>query len=168
MATRTARCACGRVEVTMEGEPGLIQVCHCEFCQRRSGSVVKVTAQFDADQVVAVTGETSRYNGLEVDGVGAVGVPGGIDYHFCPTCGSPIYFENVMPHTGRRAVSIAVGTLFDPEFPAPSAEFFTRFRHHWVPPVPGAVQYVDPLDGSVEADTMLSDGDPETSGETGG
>ena len=72
MTTRTARCACGRVEVTVEGEPLMVYVCHCEFCQRRSGNVFIASAQFAEEQVISITGETGRYNGLEVDGVGAV------------------------------------------------------------------------------------------------
>src|SRR5690242_20667444 len=102
MTTRTARCACGRVEVTVEGEPRMVYVCHCEFCQRRSGNVFIASAQFDEAQVVSITGETTRYNGLEVDGVGAVAIDGGIDYHFCSVCGSSMYLNNVMPLTGER------------------------------------------------------------------
>src|SRR5436305_14780890 len=90
MATRTARCACGRVEVTVEGDPLLVYVCHCDFCQRRSGNVFIASAQFPEEQVVSITGETHCYNGLEVDGVGAVGIPGGINYRFCEVCGSSI------------------------------------------------------------------------------
>jgi hypothetical protein len=74
MATRTARCACGRVEVTVEGEPLLVYVCHCDFCQRRSGNVFIASAQFPEEQVVSITGETRCYNGLEIDG----GVPGAV------------------------------------------------------------------------------------------
>jgi hypothetical protein len=74
MATRTARCACGRVALTVEGEPQLVYVCHCEFCQRRSGNVFIASAQFVEEQMVAITGDTTRYNGLEVDGVGAVAI----------------------------------------------------------------------------------------------
>ena len=73
MAGRTARCACGRVEVTVEGEPLLVLVCHCDFCQKRSGNVFIVSAHFAEEQVVAISGATTVYNGLEVDGVGAVG-----------------------------------------------------------------------------------------------
>src|SRR6516165_7594715 len=78
MATRTARCACGRVEVTVEGEPLLVLICHCDFCQKRSGNVFIASAHFAEQQVAAISGETKVYNGLEVDGVGAVAVPGGI------------------------------------------------------------------------------------------
>ena len=144
MATRTARCGCGRVEVTVDGEPIHVVTCHCDFCQRRSGSVLVVNAQFAEDQVVAISGETKCYNGLEVDGV-AVAVPGGINYHFCTTCGSTIHWDfdrswEGPDFQGQRVFAIAVGNFDDPEFPTPTMEFFTTSRHHWVPPVPGADQ----------------------------
>src|SRR5204862_4565861 len=66
MTTRVARCACGRVEVTVEGEPLQVYVCHCDFCQRRSGNVFIASAQFPEGQVISISGEMGTYNGLEV------------------------------------------------------------------------------------------------------
>ena len=143
MTTRTARCACGRVEVTVEGEPGHVYVCHCDFCQRRSGNVFIASASFAENQVISITGETSCYNGLEVDGVGAVGIPGGINYRFCPVCGSSVYFDMVFPTTGERYFTIALGSFVEPVFPPPASEYGTAFRHPWVSPIPDAVQYQD-------------------------
>jgi hypothetical protein len=95
MTTRTAQRACGRVEVTVEGEPLLVYVCHCDFCQRRSANVFIASAQFPEKQVVSITGETRCYNGLGIDGVGAVGMPGGINYRFCAVCGSSMYMDAI-------------------------------------------------------------------------
>ena len=150
MTTRSARCACGRVEVTVEGEPAQVYVCHCDFCQRRSGNVFIASATFPEDQVVAITGETRCYNGLEVEGVGAPGIPGGINYRFCSVCGSSLYFDMVFPPTGRRFFTIALGCFVDAVFPPPTVEFSTKFRHPWVPPVPGAVQLHDPMGADAE------------------
>ena len=150
MTTRTARCACGRVEVTVEGEPGHVHVCHCDFCQRRSGGVFIASASFPEDQIVSISGETQCYNGLEVDGVGAVGIPGGINYRFCAVCGSSIYFDMIFPSTGQRFFTIALGCFVDDVFPPPADEFFTKFRHPWVAPVPGAVQIEDPMGADAE------------------
>ena len=163
MTTRTARCACGRVEVTVKGEPLLVYVCHCDFCQRRSGNVFIASAQFPEVQVVSITGETRCYNGLEVDGVGAVGMPGGINYRFCAVCGSSIYMDAIFPHTGERVLTVALGSFVDAVFPPPTTEFFTRFRHPWVPPIPDAVQIYDPLDGSLTVETGLKGGRPAPS-----
>jgi hypothetical protein len=148
-------------------------ICDCDFCQQRSGNVFVASAQFAEEQVVAISGETKCYNGLEVDGIGAPGVPDGINYRFCTTCGSALSWDYVWPFTGQRMVSIAVGNLVDSEFPIPTVELSvwpftgqrrvsiavghavdselpiptvelsTTSRHHWVLPVPGADQ--DPI-----------------------
>ena len=134
--TRTAECACGRVYVSVENEPLLVATCHCDFCQKRTGSVFQVGAYFAADEPLQVRGETTTYNGLEIDGV-ANAAGDAVTYHFCPTCGSTIYWirEGQMPLLG-----IAVGNFVDPTFPTPTMEVHTEMRHGWVAPVVGAEQ----------------------------
>ena len=139
--TRTARCACGRVEVTVEGEPALIAACHCDFCQKRTGSAFGYQAYFAQDQCIEIVGETKVYNGIEVDGVesqaGKAQTP---TYHFCTTCGSTVYYT-VGDGSGHGLMSIAVGNLVDQDFPAPMREYYTKLRHHWVSPVKTAQQF---------------------------
>ncbi len=139
MTTRTAQCACGRVEITVENEPRRIVACHCDFCQKRTGSVFGVLAYFIEEQVVEVSGETKIYNGLEIDGVAATGGYS-IDYHFCATCGSTVYWDFVL-RDGHREIGVAVGNFVDPDFPVPTFESNTTLRHRWVPLVPGADQF---------------------------
>jgi hypothetical protein len=117
------------------GEPLHVAVCNCDFCQKRTGSVFQVSALFAEDQFVEIRGEVKSYNGVEIEGVPTVG-GGSVTYHFCPTCGSTVYWDAAV---GLRAV--AVGNFVDPNFPAPTIESWTRLRHHWVPPVPGAAQF---------------------------
>ena len=63
----------------------------------------------------------------------------GINYRFCAVCGSSIYFDMIFPTTGQRFFTIALGCFVDAVFPPPTDEFFTKFRHPWVPPIPDAV-----------------------------
>jgi hypothetical protein len=90
---------------------------------------------------VAVNGETKRYNGFELDGAPSPISPGGINYYFCPTCGSILYWDWGVEGQAERTVSIGVGSFNDPSFPIPTAEFGTAFRHEWVSPVPDAQQF---------------------------
>src|SRR5262245_2080251 len=139
MRRRTARCGCGRFEITIEGEPELVYICHCDFCQKRTGSVFSVGAYFTEGQVAAIRGDARHYNGLEVDGVGVAvdGIPEGVNFYFCTTCGSTVYWDLIWPHDGQKRIGIAVGNFVEPEFPTPTTENFTEFRHHWVvSPVP--------------------------------
>src|SRR5262245_15411324 len=43
---RVARCACGGLSVTVQGEPEFVVLCHCTQCQRRTGSPFGVGAYF--------------------------------------------------------------------------------------------------------------------------
>jgi hypothetical protein len=104
---------------------------------------MSVGSHFAPEQVVSISGETKTYNGLEIDGVAAMGGVG-IDYCFCVRCGSTVYWT--FEFDGESVTGIAVGNFVDPDFPAPTAEFFTATRHHWVSPVPGAAQ--DPIPGA--------------------
>ena len=136
VATRTARCGCGRLEVTVRGEPRWVGRCHCDFCQKRTGSVFGVSALFGDDQLVEIIGEVKVYNGLKTDGLGTA-TGGGVDYHFCPTCGSTVYWTN----DGMPGLRIATGNFVDPDFPVPTMDAYTKLRHNWVSPVPGATQF---------------------------
>jgi hypothetical protein len=137
MTTRTAR-GCGRLQVTVRGEPLAVGRCHCDFCQKRTGSVFGISAVFGDDQLVEITGEVKVYNGLKIDGVGAGPyADAGVDYHFCPTCGLTLYWSSdAMP-----VLLMAAGNFVDPGFPAPTSEAYTQLRHDWVSPIPGAMQF---------------------------
>ena len=117
----------------MENEPVLVGACHCDFCQKRTGSVVGVQAYFSADQLVEINGETKPYNGLEADGVASQdGRP--IEYHFCTTCGSTVYWT-VEGRSDSTTIGVAVGNFVEPDFPWPTREYYTPLRHHWMRPV---------------------------------
>jgi hypothetical protein len=78
-------------------------------------------------------------------------------------CGSSIYFDMIYPTTGQRFFTIALGCFVDDVFPPPSTEFFTRFRHQWVLPVPDAVQVDDPTGADAELAWRRSDPSGEQS-----
>jgi len=98
-----------------------------------------VQAYFSEEQCVEISGETRSFNGLEVDGVAsAIGTP--LDYHFCPTCGSTIYWT-IVARPGGTMIGIAVGNFVDPDFAAPAREYYTKLRHRWLLPITSAEQF---------------------------
>jgi len=121
-------------------EPVLVATCHCDFCQRRTGSAFAVIAAFPPDEPIEVAGEVRTYNGLEQDGVGT-SVGGSVTYSSCPTCGSTVWWVADSP---RPLLAIAVGSFVEPTFPPPTVELNVAMRHAWVPPVPGAEQFEGP------------------------
>src|SRR3974377_361746 len=119
---RPAACSCGRLYyLTIEGETKRIAMCHCLACQRRTGAVISNQARFRREQV-AITGNSTTWVRTAESG-------NALTYHFCPTCGSTVYWEN----TGFPGyVNVAIGNFADPSFPAPNIAVWEQCRHPWV------------------------------------
>jgi hypothetical protein len=79
------------------------------------------------------------YNGLREDGVGSASGHS-IDYHFCATCGSTLYWiiSSIDGHSDAPTFGIAVGNFVDPDFPPPAKEYYAKLRHRWRPPIASA------------------------------
>ena len=52
-----------------------------------------------------------------------------ITFHFCPTCGSTVYWEG---EGFPGYVAVAIGSFADPNFPAPTIAVWEESRHPWV------------------------------------
>ena len=121
MNSRTASCSCGQLSLVTSGEPVRISVCHCLACQRRTGSVFGEQARFPA-QAVVVQGSSTQYVRTADSG-------NEITYHFCPACGSTVYY-----HMKKQPdlVAVPVGAFADPAFPAPKVSVYEERKHEWV------------------------------------
>lgn len=121
--THEGGCLCGAVRYRVTGQPTRTAVCHCTFCQRRTGSAFGISAYF-AEQDVAITqgvlhpyehrsDESRRWLKME----------------FCPTCGTTVtWTAELFP--GERAV--AGGTLDDPNWLKLDRHLWTRSAQHWM------------------------------------
>jgi hypothetical protein len=85
MKERTASCRCGQLSATVTGEPVRVSVCHCLNCKKRSGSAFAVQARWPRNQV-AIEGESKTFVKVADSGNKAT-------FHFCPECGSDVYYE---------------------------------------------------------------------------
>jgi hypothetical protein len=120
--TRRAACTCGQLHLTIEGEPSRISMCHCLECQRRTGAVVSNQARFRREQI-AFAGTATEYTRSAASG-------NALTFRFCPHCGSTVYWTG----TGfPDLVAVAIGTLADPTFPAPTVSVWEDSRHPWLP-----------------------------------
>ena len=122
MPTREAHCCCGQLRLTCEGDPVRIAICHCIDCQRRTGSVFGATARFPRAQVTKIEGRSTTFNRVADSG-------NGITFHFCPDCGTTVYWE---PARFPDTIAVAVGAFADPGSPAPRHSVYERRRHPWV------------------------------------
>ena len=120
---KTATCACGSLRVTVTGDPAVVNVCHCQSCQRRTGSVMHVGVYFLKPNVRAEGPETLFVRDAEEGGRK-------IRFRFCPTCGSTVYWDaDLRPDY----FGLGAGSFAEPGFPtAPTYSVWEEFKHHWV------------------------------------
>lgn len=121
MSNRFASCSCGQLTAQVAGEPVRVSICHCLACQRRTGSTFGQQAKFRRDQV-SVSGVSSEYVRVGDEGPGA-------KFHFCPTCGSTVYYNS---QGQEEYLAIPVGAFADPSFPTPTFSVYEERMHSWV------------------------------------
>lgn len=119
---RIAKCSCENLQVELTGNPLFVVACSCLNCQKRTGSVFGVSAYFESDQIVKVTGESKPYTDWSEEGRT-------LTRRFCPTCGTTVYWEAEFK---PDAVGVAVGCFTDPKFPEPVSSVWNRSKHDWV------------------------------------
>jgi hypothetical protein len=122
MNTRRATCSCGQLNVETQGEPKRVSICHCLACQRRTGSVFGAQARFPRSHV-NIQGEAKQW--VRVGDEGSK-----ISFHFCPTCGSTVYYA--VAGYDEESIAIAVGAFAEPGFPAPTFSVYEERMHSWV------------------------------------
>jgi len=126
-----ASCRCGQLSATYKGpDPERITLCHCNSCQLRTGTAFSIQARLPR-QHVKINGKSTEWtfpDDLEKKPDYRSCDSGGATFHFCPTCGSTVYWDI---HAAPEVVGIAIGTLTDPTFPAPKISGFEAYAHPW-------------------------------------
>jgi hypothetical protein len=117
--TRTARCHCGQVTITCEGDPDPVVMCSCQLCQRRTGAPFQIGAYFLAENV-HIKGETETFHSIRDSGLDG-------PVNLCRNCGTSIWWEGFPGKIG-----VAGGCFADPEFPQPTVSVYERSKHRWV------------------------------------
>jgi hypothetical protein len=130
MATRRASCNCGQLSVTYEGpDPDRVSLCQCNDCQRRTGSVLSVQARLPVEHLT-IEGQSKGWTVPADSGKPASRCDSmGGTYHFCPECGSTVYWEI---DDSPDFFGVAVGTFTDPAFPPPIISGFEAYGRPWV------------------------------------
>jgi hypothetical protein len=129
MENHEGGCLCGAVRYRVHGEPARSSVCHCTYCQKRTGSAFGIGAYFRAEQVELTRGRLTAYEHRS-DESGRW-----LRNEFCPVCGVIVtWTAEALP--GLRA--IAGGTFDDPTWIRPDRHGWTRSAHPWVAMPPGA------------------------------
>jgi hypothetical protein len=131
MATRRSSCNCGQLSLTYEGsDPERISLCQCIECQKRTGSVFSVQARLPVEHVT-IEGRSTTWtfpSGSEKPAAFRSCDSGGVTYHFCPECGSTVYWDI---SDAPDFLGVAVGGFTDPTFPPPMISGFEAYGAAW-------------------------------------
>lgn len=127
----SGQCVCGAVRYVCAGAPERVTVCHCLWCQRRTGTAFGTEVVF-REQNIAFSGLALASYRHTSDESGRW-----LEVYFCPRCGSNLGFTlEAVP--GVRTVP--AGTLDDPAFLDPASvkfrHVFARSRRQWGEPGP--------------------------------
>ena len=120
MSMHVATCQCKALSAEFDADPDFVIVCNCQACQKRTGAVFGTGAYFRRS-TMTVTGETHTWSRTADTGRG-------LENHFCPTCGTNLFWTLEMrpDHIG-----VAVGCV-DTKLPEPARAIWTEEKHNWV------------------------------------
>jgi hypothetical protein len=123
---RTGGCVCGSIRFRTTGEPLRVTICHCKWCQRRTGTAFGTEVVFDSGQIEIIGQEITRYRHVS-DESGRW-----LDIQFCRRCGSNLGFT-LEAAPGLR--TLPAGTFDDPDWiRAERCNFrhvYLRSRREW-------------------------------------
>jgi hypothetical protein len=141
MKTRVASCNCGQLRVTCTGpDPDRVVMCNCYLCQKQTGSPFSLQARFPNEQV-KIEGKSTAFK-FPIEnaeptkyrtcaGSDGVVTDSGADLvtsHFCPVCGSTVYYFR---KSDPARTGVKVGCFADPTFPPPMGSGFEEYAHRW-------------------------------------
>ena len=120
-------CACGKVRYEVKGNPEVTAVCHCRYCQLRSGSAFGTLVYFSKENFKLVFGRCSSFKFVSESG-------NSWKNQFCKHCATTLTSRlEVRPNE----VGVAGGTFDPPTFWYNiTAEVFTRTKAHFVGKIP--------------------------------
>ena len=126
----TGGCHCGSVRYEVEASLADVVACHCEGCQRQSGSAFGLSLGVSPEAFRLLSGELHSFEVACDSGRTKRG-------HFCPGCGARIY------NRGEWGLSLKGGTLDDAQAIVPKAHFWTARKQRWVSLPTSVPRFVD-------------------------
>ena len=113
------RCLCGGIEYEIDGEVGPIDLCHCSYCRRASGSA------FASNATISIDSFRIRSGGALLEEYEST--PDKLR-SFCSRCGSPIYARHRL---APKILRIRVGTMLSDPISRPSGHFDVDSKAPW-------------------------------------
>lgn len=114
----TGGCHCGAVRYDMPAETIHRALCHCSDCRRHAGAPMVAWGLVAKDEL-KVEGQTTEYASSECG-----------RRHFCPACGTALFYTNDQIFPGQ--VDVQIATLDDPDAIVPVAQIQVADRIGWM------------------------------------
>ena len=124
MPAREGGCSCGAVRYRVTSAPVRISVCHCKFCQRRTGSAFGVNVYFRKEDFELTRGSLKSYEHRSDE------TNRWLKMEFCPGCGSTVTWTLEIQPEWR---GVAGGSLDDTSWLRIERHAWTRSRQQWLP-----------------------------------
>ena len=116
-------CLCGHIRYETHGPSDLTGVCHCRYCQLRTGSAFATLIYFSIDKFEILSGSLKQHEFLSES-------QKQWRTNFCENCGSTIFLEL---EVFQGLVGIEAGTFDPPTFWFDiTNEVFIRSKAHFV------------------------------------
>ena len=105
---RTGGCLCGKSRYQTKGDSPRAIMCHCRYCQLRTGSALGVSVYFDSDFVSIIKGENllNSYKFPTESG-------NRLSLRFCQICGTAVFWN---AEIFNELTGVAGGTFDPPTF----------------------------------------------------
>ena len=120
---REGGCLCGEARYLVSGYPEPRGVCHCRYCQLRTGSAFAVLAYFKPENFSLKFGQLTHYRFTSESDKQW-------DINFCSKCGTTVYYQL---EAWGDLIGIDAGTFDPPSFFFDIAgEVFTDSKAHFL------------------------------------
>ena len=120
---REGGCLCGEARYLVSGYPEPRGVCHCRYCQLRTGSAFAVLAYFKPENFSLKSGQLTHYGFTSESDKQW-------DINFCSKCGTTVYYQL---EAWGDLIGIDSGTFDPPSFFFDIAgEVFTDSKAHFL------------------------------------
>ena len=120
---RKGGCSCGKCRYETNSNPVRARVCHCRYCQLRTGSPFGIGVWFKEENVKIISGNYKKYKFVTESG-------NDFETNFCEDCGTSVYWKISMM---KGMIAIGGGTFDPPTFWYDiSGEIFTRSKAKYI------------------------------------
>jgi hypothetical protein len=119
---KQAECCCGRCVIEVKSNPTVYGICHCNNCQKRTGSAFGLGMYFQEQDSKVISGSTNIYAPNSGD-------YGNQERHFCAYCGTTLYYYVAAL---KGLVGVAGGCFTESPLSTPEFSLENANKYSWI------------------------------------